>query len=174
MKRKNALIAALAPIVFLACLPALAQPEPVDPVNWRDLAGFLGDIDGWQTRGEVDGSTVSTGTFKMSVVTRKYAREGTRLEIQITDGGYVPMAYAGFQAMAQFEIDTSDEYVKKINIQGFTAIENYNYKREKATIMILVAERFLVQMEARDIKDTKEIKAIAGKMDLKALAALAK
>jgi hypothetical protein len=173
MKKGTFLIAALTLILY-ACLPVLAQPKPVDPLNWRDLAGFLGDIDGWQARGEVDGSTVNTGNFKMSVVTRNYNRDGVRLEIQITDGGYVPMAYAGFQAMSQFEIDNSDEYVKKTAIQGFTAIENYNYKRKKTTIMILVADRFMVQLEARETVDAKEIKAIAGKMDLKGLAALAK
>jgi len=155
-------------------LQLVAQPEPVDPVNWRKLAPFLADLKGWETSGEIDGSTVSTGTFKMSIVKGDFVRKGQKLEIQITDGGYVPMAYAGFKAMAQFEIDTSDEYVKKTKIKGFTAIENYQFKRKMATIIILVVDRFMVQLEARGMKDTSELKTIAQLLDLKALAALAK
>jgi hypothetical protein len=155
-------------------LQLMAQPEPVDPVNWRKLSPFLIDLKGWEARGEIDGSTVNTGTFKMSQVERDYVRNGQKLEIQIIDGGYVPMVYAGFKAMSQFEIDTSDEYVKKTKIKGFIAIENYHFKRKKATIMILVADRFMVQLEAREMKDTSELKAIAQLLDLKALAALAK
>lgn len=155
-------------------LQLVAQPEPVDPINWRKLTPFLTDLKGWEPLGEIDGSTVSTGTFKMSIVKGNYIRDGQKLDIQITDGGYVPMAYAGFKAMAQFEIDTSDEYVKKTKIKGFTAIENYRFKRKMATIIILVVDRFIVQLEARGMKDTSALKAVAQLLDLKALAALAK
>ena len=163
-------------IVFVASitLQLVAQPEPVDPVNWRKLAPFLTDLKGWETSGKINGSTVSTGTFKMSIVKGDFVRDGRKLEIQITDGGYVPMAYAAFKAMSQFEIDTSDEYVKKTKIKEFVAIETYQFKRKMATIIILVVDRFMVQLEARGMKDTSELKAIAQLLDLKALAALAK
>ena len=155
-------------------LQLAAQPQPVDPVNWRKLAPFLSELKGWEIKGDINGSTVNTGGFKMSMVEQDFVKNGQRVEIQITDGGYVPMAYAGFKAMARFEIDTSDELVKKTTIQGFTAIENYHFKRKKASILILVNDRFLVQLETRGIKDISELKAVALLLDLKGLAALAK
>jgi hypothetical protein len=163
-------------VVFTAtiALQLAAQPTPVDPVNWRKLTPFLQKVEGWETKGEINGSTINTGGFKMSIVKGNFVKNGQRLQIQITDGGYVPMAYAAFKAMAQFEIDTSDEYVKKTTIQGFTAIESIRFKSMKASIMILVVDRFMVQLEARNMKEIKVLKAVAKLLNLKALAALAK
>jgi hypothetical protein len=156
------------------CFQLMAQPEPVDPVNWRKLTPFLVMPEDWQPRGDVNGSTVNTGSFKMSTVEQDFVKNGLRLQMQIIDGGYVPMAYAGFKAMSQFEIDTSDEYVKKTTIQGFTAIQNIKFKSKLVTIMILVADRFMVQLELRGTKEIKVLKTIAEDLDLKRLAALAK
>ncbi|MCK4836223.1 MAG: hypothetical protein KAT17_06285 [Candidatus Aminicenantes bacterium] len=174
MKKEKVFICFL--LIFTAgmTLQVLAQPEPVEPVNWRKLTPFLSDLKGWEAKGEPSGSTVNMGNFKMSQVEREYTKNGIELEIQIIDGGYAPIAYAGFKTMSQFEIDTSDEYVKKTNIKDFTAIESYQYKRKNATIIILVADRFIVQLEASEIKDTRELKATAEQLDLKALAGLAK
>lgn len=173
MKKGNIVMIVFALITLGFALQVLSQPEPVDPVNWKDLVPFLPKIEGWNARGEAKGSSVNTGNFKISQVERDYTANGNRLEIQITDGGYFPMAYAGFKAMFAFEIDTSDEYTKKTKIKGFPALENYKYNSKRATVMILVADRFLVNLEAKTMKDTSGLKAIALKLDLKKLAALA-
>lgn len=174
MKRGIIVVIMFVFLTICFTLQVVSQPKPVDPVNWRELVPFLTDIEGWKAQGDATGSTVNTGNFKMSQVEREYTRNGIELEIQIIDGGYAPMVYAGFKAMSQFEIDTSDEYVKKINIKNFTAIETYQYKRKEATIIILVADRFIVQLEASEIKDTRELKATAEQLDLKVLAGLVK
>jgi hypothetical protein len=174
MKRGIIVVIMFVFLTICFTLQVVSQPKPVDPVNWRELVPFLTDIEGWKAQGDATGSTVNTGNFKMSQVEREYTRNGIELEIQIIDGGYAPMVYAGFKAMSHFEIDTSDEYVKKTKIKGFIAIENYHFKRKKATIMILVVDRFMIQLEAREMKDTSELKAIAQLLDLKALDSLAK
>ena len=143
-------------------------------MNWRKLALFLIDIKGWTAKGDPSGSTVSTGEFKMSQVDRNYSADGKRLRIHLIDGGFIPVFYAGFNAMLGFEIDTSDEYVRKIKIKGFPAIENYRYKRKEAKVLILVSDRFLIQMEAREMEDTIHLKAIANQLDLKTLSTLSK
>jgi len=174
VKTRKILSAVFVLLTLGFALQLLSQPKPVDPVNWRELVPFLPDIEGWKARGEAKGSTVNTGNFKITQVQKKFTNNGNRLEIQITDGGYIQMAYAGFKAMFAFEFDTSDEYTRKTKIMDFPAIENFKYKSKLAMLMILVADRFLVQLEVRGLKDTSVLKAIALTLALDKLAALAK
>ena len=174
MKQRNFLSLAMVLFILAVFIPAFSQSEPVDPVNWRKLSPFLIDLKGWEAQGDPSGTTVNMGSYKMSQAQRSYGKNGSELKINIIDGGYAPMAYAGFKAMAQFEVDSSDEYVKKTTIQGFTAIENYKYQRKDGSLTILLADRFLVQLDGDDIEDMKELRAAAKQLDLKGLAALAK
>lgn len=173
MKFKNFIIFVFL-INFVFSLSLLADQKTVDPVNWRKLVPFLGKIKGWEALREASGSSVSTDQFKMSQARRSYKSNDKKLKIEIIDGGFFPMAYAGFKAMQNFQIDSSEQLIKKTKISGFTTIEQFNYKRNRATLLILVAERFLVQLEEKNVKDTSEIKKIAESLELKKLAKLAK
>ena len=170
-KRKITILLA---ITFLFSLYLAAQPKPVDPVNWRKLTPLLVDIEGWKAKGKAKGQTVSMQNFKISNASRRYEAGDKSLEIEIIDGSYHQMMYASFKMLKNFEVDTSDEYVKKCTIKDHPGIEQFRYKRNKGTIMILVADRFLVKLEARNIKDTAELKQIALAIDLAELAKLVK
>ncbi len=161
-------------ITFAFSLYMSAQPKPVDPVNWRKLTPLLVDIEGWKARGEAKGQTMSMQNFKISNASRKYEAGDKSLEIEIIDGSYHPMMYASFKLLKNFKIDTSEEYVKKCNIKEYPGIEQFKYNRKRGTIMVLVADRFLVKLEARNIKDTAELKKIILALDLAELAKLAK
>jgi hypothetical protein len=174
MKQRKMCSLVMVLLILAVFIPVFSQTEPVEPVNWRKLTPILIDLKGWESQGDPSGTTVNMGNYKMSQAERSYGKNGSELQINIIDGGYAPMAYAGFKAMAQFEVDSSDEYVKKTTIQGFTAIENYKYKRKDGTLTILVSDRFLVQLDGDDIEDMKELRAAAQQLDLKGLAALAK
>lgn len=174
MKRKI-LILFLSSFFLISVINSFAQPQkPVEPVSWRKLINFLIDIPGWQAKGEPKGSTISMGNFKISQVERSYESSEKNLEIRIIDGGYIPMAYANFKMMANFEIDSSEEYVKKITIKGFPGVEKYEYGNKEAMIIILVKDRFLVNLTEDNVKDTSELKKIANLLDLNKLAELAK
>jgi hypothetical protein len=148
--------------------------EPVEPINWQELAPFLIDISGWKAMGKPEGSTASMGDFKVSQVERKYSAKDSRLMIEIIDGAFVEMIYAAFKMALSFEFDTSEEYTKKVTIKGFPGVEQYDYEDKEGSIMVLVADRFLVSLEQNNTEDTSELKGIAGKLDLKGLAKLAK
>lgn len=169
-KKKITLLLAMA---FLFSLYLAAQPKPVDPVNWRKLTPFLGDFDGWKAKGDAKGQTMTMQNFKISNASRRYEAGDKSLEIEIIDGSYHQMMYASFKMMKNFEVDTSDEYVKKCTIKKHPGIEQFRYKRNRGTVMLLVADRFLVKLEARNIKDTQVLKKIAEAMDLDAMAKLA-
>lgn len=149
-------------------------PKQVDPVNWRELIPFLVDLPGFEAGGKPEGSTMTMGNYKVSQAEREYSSGDKELRITIIDGAYAQMAYAGIKMAMNFEIDTSDEYVKKVTIKGFPGIEKYEYEDKDGQIMLLVAERFVVQVEGENVPDTSELKKITEGLDLEGLAKLAK
>jgi hypothetical protein len=94
--------------------------------------------------------------------------------ITITDAVASSMMSMGLKMSMNFEIDSSEEYVKKIEIQGFPGVEKYNYADKEAEVVLILADRFIVQLEGEDFEDTKDLVKIADSMDLKGIAALAK
>ena len=174
MKNFKLFSSAVLVLFVISALAAAQTQEPVDPVNWRELIVFLGDIDGWEAQDKPEGQTMSMGNFKMTQASREYSADDKDLEIEIIDGGYVPMVYQGFRMAMNYEIDSSDEYVKKLTIKGHDGIEKYTYDDEEAEIILLVKDRFLVTLRCDNVPDTNELKAIAEKLDLDGIAALAK
>jgi len=156
-----------------AFLFSQAQKQ-VDPVNWRELIPFLIDIPGFEADGEPEGSTVTMGNYKVSQAEREYSSGDKALQISIVDGAYAQMAYAGIKMAMNFEMDTSEEYVKKVTIKGFPGIEKYEYEDKDGQVILLVADRFVVQLEEDNVPDTSELKKIAEVLDLEGLAKLAK
>jgi len=148
--------------------------EPVQPVDWQELTPFLIDLQGWDAGGDAEGTTVSMGTFSMSQAERSYSSGDKSFTINIIDGGYAPMVYAGIKMAMSMEIDTSDEYIKKITVKNFPGVEKYSRVDKTADIIILVSERFIVQIEGTDIDDASELVAAAKNLDLEGIANLAK
>lgn len=149
-----------------------AQNTPVEPVNWRQLTPLLVDFDGWKADDKPEGQTVSTGQFKITTVSRNYTAGDKEMEVQIVDGGYVQMAYMAFKTMMNFEVDSSEQLVRKITIDGHPGVEQIEYDDNEAKVMLLVGDRFLVTIEIENVKDSKDAKKIAEAIDLKKLAAL--
>jgi len=163
-------------MVFLASsLMVVAQEQkPVDPVNWRELVPFLGDIPGWEAEDDAEGESVSMADFKVSQAERTYISGDKELTIKIADGGYVPMMYASIKMAMNYEIDTSEEYIKKITIKGYPGVEQYEYEDKDAQLLILVGDRFIVTLEGDNFEDASELKSIAESLDLDGIAKLAK
>ena len=148
--------------------------QTVKPLNWRELVSFLPEIPGWEAEGDASGQTMSMGAYSMTSVEREYTSGDKNLKITIIDGALAQMAYAGFRMLRQFELDTSDEYIKKIEVKGFPGVEKYTYADKEAEVFALVADRFIVQLEEDNVEDGKELKGIAESLALKKLASLAK
>jgi opacity protein-like surface antigen len=162
-------------LIFAASsLVVTAQMQkPVDPVNWRELVPFLGDIEGWNAEDDAEGQSVSMGEYKVSQVERQYVSGEKELNIKIVDGGYVPMVYAGIKMAMNYEIDTSEEYTKKTTIKGYSAMEHYEFEDKDAQVIILIKDRMIVTLEGENFEDTSELKSIAELLDLDGIAELA-
>ncbi|MEW5900342.1 MAG: hypothetical protein AB1715_02640 [Acidobacteriota bacterium] len=160
--------------LLLTAIGLLGQVQkPVDPLNRRDLIPFLIDIPGYKGE-KPEGSTTGLAGLKVTIVSRGYTKGDNSLRIEITDGSCVPMASASFRALEANEIDTSEELLRKMTIQGFPAMENIRFENKHASVLILIAERFLINIEGEGFKDTSKVKEVAEKIDLKKLEKLAK
>jgi len=148
--------------------------QPVDPVNWRELIPFLGDIEEWNAEDDAEGQSISMGEYKVSQAERQYISGDKKLNIKIADGGYVPMIYASIKMAMNYEIDTSEEYTKKTTIKGYPAVEHYEYEDKDAQLIILIKDRFIITLEGDNFEDISVLKPVAESLDLDGIAELAK
>ena len=160
---------------MIGFLSIQAQTQaPVEPVNWRELTPFLIDFPGWEAEGEAEGQSITMGTFSMSQAERTYSSGEKTFTINLIDGGYAPMAYAGIKMAMSMEIDTSDEYIKKLTVAGYPGVEQYDRTDKSANVFILISERFILQIEGENFDDTSDLVSVAEKIDLKGIEKLEK
>jgi hypothetical protein len=147
------------------------------PVGAGELKAMLpADADGLRrtnARGE------KTGAFGANVVqaTGEYGDgEGPRVKINITDlAAMGPFgALAGFGWM-QTEVDSEGDhgYERTTEQGGFKTLEKYTNASRSGTITVVVGNRFIVEVEGRNIDPTK-LQACARAIDFSALDNLAK
>ena len=172
-QRKNIVFGII--FIFVVVLLVRAQTT-VEPVPWSELTPFLVDLNGWDADGDATGQTMNMMGTSVTNVDRSYTNEDRSLQITITDTGYVQMVMAGIKMMMQFEVDSSEEYQKKMTVGDFAGIETYNYEDKNAKLILVLKDRFLVQLEGEEFtKDqVSELVEIANSLDLNGIAALAK
>jgi hypothetical protein len=170
-KLSGALLTVGAAILMLGGFPLLAQAQPV---HFKELMAILA-IDppkDWKVSEKPKGTTLKSPVQMSEAEVEFRSGDQKKIEIKIVDGlgGMLP-----FVRMAQgMEMESSEEYMKPIEVQGFKGTENFKYKDKKGEITLPVANRFLVTIEGRGMDNTEVMKEVAGKLDLKKLAGLAK
>ena len=159
---------------FVLSLFVFTQASQTELINWRELVPFLIDIPNWTAEGDAEGSSVSMGTFSVSQAEREYTSGDSRMKIQIIDSGANQMAFAAYKMAMAFEVDTSDEYIKKVEIKGFPGFEHYKYADKEGIVHLSIEDRFLVQLEGGQFDDCGPLKTAAESLDLAGLAKLIK
>ncbi|MFW6127131.1 MAG: hypothetical protein ACOC6K_02850 [Thermodesulfobacteriota bacterium] len=144
------------------------------PVHFKELMAVLA-IDppqDWKVSEKPKGQTLKSPVQMSEAEVEFRSGDDKKIEIKIVDGlgGIMP-----FMGMAQgMEMESSEEYMKPIEVQGFKGTEKFEYKGKEGEIILPVANRFLVTIEGKGMDDNEAIKEVAGKLDLKKLAGLAK
>ncbi len=167
-----AIVVALAALTFAQAPP---PPDAPDVVDYQKLLPLLPDAPtGWKAD-EAEGSTTDVGGFKLTNVHRDY-RKGEGKEtptgaISILDSvsnpGYVIATTAGWNENS----DTPEGYSKSVTIDGNPGFEAYEKEQKHATLWIMVAKRYFVQIELTNV-DPKELQEWGKRVDLKKLAAI--
>jgi hypothetical protein len=71
-----------------------------------------------------------------------------------------------------YEKETADGFERSVNVGGNPGWEKWDKGSKNGELAIVVAKRFLVQVEGHGVEDVKELHTVLDKTDLAKLAAL--
>src|SRR5439155_14517707 len=155
-----------------------AQNEPIlvpDAVDYQKLLPILPDApQGW-IADKPDGSTEDVGGFRITNVHRDYRkREGNKAPsaaISILDSVANPDYVSATTAAWNNNTETGEGYSKSVTIDGNPGFEAFENEGKHATLWVMVANRYFLQIELQN-QDPKELQEWIKRVDLKKLAAI--
>lgn len=153
-----------------------AQDEPrlvPDVVDYPKLIPILPEApQGW-IADKPEGSTEDVGGFRITNVHRDYRKgEGDKVPtvaISILDSVSNPDYVTATTASWNHKTETIEGYSKPVTIDGHPGFEAYDKERRNASIWVMIATRYFVEIELQD-QDPKELQEWIKRIDLKKLA----
>jgi hypothetical protein len=169
---------ALTLLVSVTIAIAQAQNEPVlvpDAVDYQKLLPILPESpQGW-TADKPEGSTEDAGGFRITNVHRDYHKgEGENAwtaAISILDSAANPDYVSATTAAWNSNSETNEGYGKSVTIDGNPGFEAFEKESKHATLWVMIANRYFVQIELQN-QDPKELQEWIKRVDLKKLAAI--
>jgi hypothetical protein len=156
----------------LAAMQALAAGGGAS-VNWRQLQPFLPDeLGGFAASSELKGETQKMGNFQTSQVSRSYKEGDVRASVKISDSSAMPLLRAPFAMAAMVEEDSTSGFKKGKKIDGHTAIVEWKEKSKQSEVTVLVADRFVVDIDVSKAASPEAAEALLKQLDLAKLTAL--
>ncbi len=157
---------------------AHAQNEPIlvpDAVDYQKLLPLLPEApEGWTTD-KPEGSTEDVGGFRITNVHRDYRKgkgdTAPSAAISILDSVANPDYVSATTAAWNSPNETADGYGKPITIDGNPGREDYDRLQKHASLWVMIANRYFVQIELQN-QDPKELQDWIKRVDLKKLAAI--
>jgi hypothetical protein len=166
------------PAIFLTTfafgVSALGEQKAgsVNPVPPEKLGVFLKDLSGWKAEGPPKGELVKTEEGTYSESTRYYVQGDKELEVTLTDGAHVPVAFEDYYDWKE-ELDSrSLDVVKAAQVAGHQAIEIYEPDFETVILLVLVEKRLLLFMEMDEAGPKDDLKVLASQLDWNGIAKL--
>src|SRR5213080_3880976 len=169
---------ALALLVSSGAGTSYSQNEPVlvpDAVDYQKLLPILPEApQGW-TADKPEGSTEDVGGFRLTNVHRDYRKgEGDNVPtaaISILDSVANPDYVSATTAAWKDSSETADGYGKPITIDGNPGREDYDRLQKHASVWVMIANRYFVQIELQN-QEPKELQEWIKRVDLKKLASI--
>ncbi len=148
-----------------------------EPVKFQTLQEFLPSDaflkqDGWE-KTELTGMALSV-PVKGSQAQVTIRKGGTEIVIDIVDTVFNQSLYAPVAAFlaSGFAVTNEQGYKKAITIQSQPAFEEWALTDRRASITVLVGERFLVHLQGKGFNGTDPVKAVASQINMSKLATL--
>lgn len=155
-------------------LGAGAGPVQAEPLHFKQLVPLvnLKPPPGWEIEKPASGMTTKAPVQVSQAKIMFRAGPGKTIEIIIMDGleGLLPLVSMG----QMMEMESSEEYIRPVDIQGCKGTEKFQFQDRHGELIFAVANRFMVSLKGEGLENAEILKSLAGQMDLKKLAALAK
>ncbi|MEY2601058.1 MAG: hypothetical protein QOJ36_377 [Verrucomicrobiota bacterium] len=174
------LVAAFALTLGFAAVGLQAQNEPnliPDVVDPAKLIPILPEAPAGWTAEKAEGSSDDVGGFKITNVHRDYrkgdAAGAPTAAISILDSVANPDYVEATTGAWNQANETAEGYGKPVTIDGNPGREDYDKERKQASLWVMVAKRYFVQIELQN-QDPKELQEWIKRVDLKKLAEIKK
>ncbi len=143
-------------------LSKLTDGKTVEPVDFRSLKELLPSSVAGMDLTDSEGQKSGIAGFKVSTAQATYEEDNKEIEISILDTGGFAGAIMGMAAWSNLEMDkeNKDGYERTTTIDGHKAFEKYNNKTEDGQIAILIADRYVVTIEGRNVSERDLRKAL--------------
>jgi hypothetical protein len=149
-------------------------PDVVDPAK---IIPILPEAPSGWTAEKAEGSSEDVGGFKITNVHRDYQKgegaDAPKAVINILDSvgspEYVESVTAGWKESPE----SADGYAKKVTIDGNPGFEAYEKDQKQASLWVIVAKRYFVEVELTNL-DPKELQNWIKLVDMKKLAEIKK
>jgi hypothetical protein len=155
---------------------AQAQNEPIlvpDAVDYQKLLPLLPDAPSDWTAEKAEGSTEDVGGFRITNAHRDYHKgEGDKAPtaaISILDSVANPDYVTATTAAWNSNNESSEGYGKSVTIDGNPGFEAFETETKHATLWVMIANRYFVQIELQN-QDPAELQEWIKRVDLKKLA----
>jgi len=145
---------------------------PVEPVSCRELQKFFPEISGWD-RGTPEGEKMTSPvSFSQSEV--EYTSGESRLTAKIVDSGLNQVIFAPLMMfMIQgYEKESGHGYEKSVSVGGAPGFEKWDSDDKSGELTLVVGKRFVVELKAWGVRDTRLLHDVAAKIDMNGLANL--
>jgi len=141
-------------------------------VAFEELMALLPEPSGW-TRGKPRGEQISMG-MDMSRAHGDYERGESSIDLEITDSSFNQLFLAPLTTyLAKGYSERSNEgYRKAEMVGGHPAFETWNSDSRRAEVIVVVANRFVVQATGHNVDNADQVRALAQAVDFSRLAAL--
>ena len=157
----------------LAAMKAMSEAGGGPAVNWRKLQPYLPDeLGDFKATKDLKGATNKMGGMEFTEVSRSYAAGERQLTIKITDAFTAPMLKAPFAMAAMIQEDSTEGYKKGKKIQGHTAIVEWRKSGQRSNVVMLVGERFMLNVTVRPTDTVDDAEKAVALLDLDSLAKL--
>ena len=163
-------------LVFWVTSSVLGQNEPILVPSVAEYTKLLPVLpeppEGW-TAEKAEGSTSDVGGFEITNVHRDYhkgeSKDAPLVSISILDSAANPDYVSITTASWAKPNEGADGYGKPVTIDGNPGREDYDREQKRASLWVMIAKRYFVQIEAQNI-DPKELQDWIKRVDLKKLA----
>ncbi len=145
------------------------EGKKVNPVDFRELKSLLPETIGSLKRTNIEGEKVSTMGMNISHADADYSdtENNSSIDIKITDLGSIS-GISGLAAYGWYMIDIDKEddsgYEKTITYKNSKGYEKYNNKNKNGELSILVAKRFVVEVNGDNVS-MDQMKSAADQID---------
>lgn len=159
----------------LSAMMGATNQQAAAVVDFREMKALLPESFGSFKRTRAGGEKNAAMGMTISQANGEYTSGKATITIKLLDYGGTGMAgmMAAGWSMSEVDRESDTGYERTVTLQGHKALERFDTSHKSGEIQILVAGRFMVEIDGNDCAD-KDLRAAAEALDLAKLAALKK